>query len=60
MDRLVRARVLLAEATALGVTIDDLKSAAVTQGQNQSKPVVTGRLLDSLVQLLLAALRQIS
>lgn len=28
MDRLVRARVLLAEAQALGVTIDDLVAAS--------------------------------
>jgi len=28
MDRLVRARVLLAEASALGVTIDDLVAAS--------------------------------
>jgi hypothetical protein len=36
MDRLVRARVMLAEAEALGITIDDLIAAAAERPQRAS------------------------
>jgi integrase len=38
MDRLVRARVLLAEAEALGLTIDDLVAAASSGGASRLAP----------------------
>jgi integrase len=40
MDRLVRARVLLAEAEALGLTVDDLVAAAASAGGPRSSPAV--------------------
>lgn len=42
MDRLVRARVLLAEAAALGVTVDDLVAAASTGAVEGSLPAPPG------------------
>jgi hypothetical protein len=41
MDRILRARVLIAEAEALGVSLDDLLAAAATTLPDRSAPVPT-------------------